>query len=330
MSIWKSIGNFAKKAVKIAAPIASIAAPFLPGIGPAIGGIIGKIGDSFGGTSAKTQTPGGFVGPPDPNAPQRVEVTGQSMGTNWGKAIGDALPSLATGAMNYFGQAQANAASAQQAQRQMDFQASQTGTSYQRGVADMKAAGLNPMLAYSQGGAASGGGAMAMQGNELGAGANSAVSTATAVQNLKNMAAQEENTLYHTDKVQADTDLVRAQTRTETNRPENLIAQTAMLKAQGWSQDMINKYLERVQIANLQQTHSATQANLASAGLSRAKIPEASNRSSASGLLGLVGDGVSTLNSAKNFAAEKLRGIDFYDLFNRNYLDDIRNYGKKP
>lgn len=47
------------------------------------------------------------------------------------------------------------------AQSSMDFQAQQTGTSYQRAVKDMQAAGLNPMLAYNQGGAGSGAGAVA-------------------------------------------------------------------------------------------------------------------------------------------------------------------------
>lgn len=43
--------------------------------------------------------------------------------------------------------------SAEQAQKQMDFQERMRGTQYQTAMADMRAAGLNPMLAYSQGGA---------------------------------------------------------------------------------------------------------------------------------------------------------------------------------
>lgn len=49
---------------------------------------------------------------------------------------------------------------ASQAQINRDFQASQTSTAYQRAVADMKSAGLNPMLAYSQGGANSAAGSV--------------------------------------------------------------------------------------------------------------------------------------------------------------------------
>lgn len=94
-----------------------------------------------------------------------------------------------------FGGMQQNAANAAAADKQMAFQKEMSDTSYQRGVKDMRAAGINPMLAISQGGASSAAGASynatnvgeaAVRGAE--AGTNSAVKSSmlrSQIDNLK-------------------------------------------------------------------------------------------------------------------------------------------------
>jgi hypothetical protein len=94
---------------------------------------------------------------------------------------------------SYFSAKQSQAS----AREQMAFQASQTGTGYQRAMADMKAAGLNPMLAAKLGPAASGSGAMASipdYGQAIQRGASAAQSAASVGkinQEIKNLGLDE-------------------------------------------------------------------------------------------------------------------------------------------
>lgn len=338
MSFFSKIGGFLGKL----APIASIAAPFIPGVGSLISGGLGAVGNWWNAKSADQMGPpmedgsfstggtingygggstGGYKPPPAgeiprPGALPTQTVTGSGSGMDWATAGLTA----GMGALGLQGQRETNAANAQMADKQMKFQADQSATSWQRGVKDMRAAGLNPMLAYSQGGASSGAGATAQMGSELGAGANSALSASQTMSALRQAAAQ-------TDLTRAQADNYDANTAVQLLGPGKVRAETDNTKSKTAGQILDNMYLERSMESRVsQQTSAASGARLGLSG-------KRGESSFWEGVNPLLRDGGAMVNSAKgalnNFGATIGNGV--YDLTQGvgDVMNKIRTtYGK--
>lgn len=101
--------------------------------------------------------------------------------------------------------------SAKEADDQMAFQKEQADTIWQRGTRDMMAAGLNPMLAYSQGGNPAPQGAMG-HGSAASAGApGNAMNPWAAAGNAAATWAQVENIEAQTEKTRAEKDVIESE-----------------------------------------------------------------------------------------------------------------------
>lgn len=123
-----------------------------------------------------------------------------------------AAASIIGGLLSKRGQDNANEANVALTDENRQWMEKMSSTSYQRGVKDMEAAGLNPMLAYSQGGASTPTSAAPVVQNSLGAGvsgfansAQSVVGMMQGVQQVQQSKAQEDNLRAGADKIRSET-----------------------------------------------------------------------------------------------------------------------------
>jgi len=150
------------------------------------------------------------------------------IGDFFSSGIGNAVGSIGSGYLDYRSQNSANqanrdianmtnAANAAIADKQMGFQERMSNTAYQRAMADMSAAGLNPILAAG-GGASTPGGSSATMMNEMSGAVNSALDARRASAELRNLEAQNKNLQAQNQKLHAETTKTEIESILEKNQ----------------------------------------------------------------------------------------------------------------
>lgn len=130
-----------------------------------------------------------------------------------------------------------------QALRQMGFQERMAGSQYQRGMADMRKAGLNPLLAYKQGGAASPAGASGSgsQASGVGAPGQAAKAVNESIPAIQTALAVQQNNAQ-VQNLKATTEVQKMQ--------KNLVLNQA--KKAAWEGDTAFQHLQKARYENRQ------------------------------------------------------------------------------
>lgn len=203
---------------------------------------------------------------------------------------------LAGGALGFLGGKSANDTAKDMARVNRRFVERMSNTAYQRAVKDMQAAGLNPLLAYQQGGASTPGGFGANIENQGAAATSSAAAASGAYTQLKLARAQVENVMAQTDKTRAETqteDLMRQVKFHQMQSQAGLFDKQGVaidargaLDAQEWRfNNAVMEFRKELEKLNVDLTRNQAEDVLARIGLTRVnttlgelEIPAARNR----------------------------------------------------
>lgn len=147
-------------------------------------------------------------------------VTGNPLWATLGNTVG-----------GMFGQDETNAKNISLSREQMAFQERMSGTAYQRAVEDMRKAGLNPMLAYQQGGASTPTGSLATVENAAKIGANTGQAAAASIQAMQ----QVQQSKAQTDLIAAEAAKTRSETVDNSINTGLKLAEIDRTKESAWS-----------------------------------------------------------------------------------------------
>jgi hypothetical protein len=151
---------------------------------------------------------------------------------------------LGSSALSFLGAERRNDAQEDMANAQMAFQERMSGSAYQRAVSDMKAAGINPMLAAKTGGASTPQGAMPQIEDSLSKAVAAGQQSYSQVSSANLAQAQEEVAEQNAEKIEEEIKNIPIEGLRLKSAVYLLNEQSALAAQQGQTQTVIRQQLE--------------------------------------------------------------------------------------